>query len=56
LGRLPWRREWLSTPVFLPGDFHVERSLESYSLGICKDSDITERLTLSLSALLFARP
>ena len=19
-GRFPWRREWLSTPVFLPGD------------------------------------
>ena len=22
----PWRREWLSTPVFLPGDFHGQRS------------------------------
>ena len=22
LGRSPWRREWLPTPVFLPGEFH----------------------------------
>jgi len=22
----PWRREWLSTPVFLPEDFHGQRS------------------------------
>ena len=23
----PWRREWLPTPVFLPGEFHGQRSL-----------------------------
>ena len=28
--RLPWRRKWLSTPVFLPGE-HGERNLVSYS-------------------------
>ena len=22
LGRFPWRREWLPTPVFLPGESH----------------------------------
>ena len=22
LGRCPWRREWLPTPVFWPGEFH----------------------------------
>ena len=27
----PWRREWLPTPVFLPGGFHGERSLADYS-------------------------
>ena len=32
LGRsLPWRREWPPTPVFLPGEFHGQRSLEGYS-------------------------
>ena len=25
--KMPWRREWLPTPVFLPGEFHGQRSL-----------------------------
>ena len=29
--KIPWRREWLSSPVFLPGELHGQRSLESYS-------------------------
>ena len=32
LGRsLGWRREWLPTPVFLPGEAHGLRSLVGYS-------------------------
>ena len=27
LGRFPWRKEWLATPVFLPGKSHGQRSL-----------------------------
>ena len=27
----PWRREWQPTPVFLPGEFHGQRSLVGYS-------------------------
>ena len=26
-GRFPWRREWLHTPVFLPGKLQGQRSL-----------------------------
>ena len=26
--KIPWRREWLPTPVFLPGESHGQRSLE----------------------------
>ena len=26
------RREWQSTPVFLPGEFHKQRNLAGYSL------------------------
>ena len=26
LVRIPWGREWLPTPVFLPGEFHGQRS------------------------------
>ena len=30
-GKIPWRREWLPTLVFLPGEFHKQRSLVGYS-------------------------
>ena len=29
--KIPWRREWLPTPIFLPGEFHGQRSLAGYS-------------------------
>ena len=31
--KIPWRRERLPTPVFLPGGFHGQRSLAGISLG-----------------------
>ena len=45
--KIPWRREWLPTPVFLPGEFHGQRSLLGYSPWGHKELDMTERLTLS---------
>ena len=48
IGKIPWRRELQPTPVFLPGEFHGQRSLAVYSPQGCKESDITGRLTLSL--------
>ena len=30
-GKIPWRRKWQSTPVFLPGESHGWRSLVGYS-------------------------
>src|SRR5574340_1103377 len=44
MGKIPWRREWLLTPVFLPGESHGQRSLAGYSPWGCKESDTTERL------------
>ena len=29
--RIPWRREWQPTPVFLPEESHGQRSLVGYS-------------------------
>ena len=29
---IPWRRKWQPTPVFLPGEFHEQNSLDGYSL------------------------
>ena len=43
--KIPWRRKWLPTPVFLPGEFHGQRSLEGYSPWGCKESDMTEQHT-----------
>ena len=36
VGKTPWRRKWQSTPVFLPGKSHGERSLAGYSPWGCK--------------------
>ena len=32
VGKMPWRREWQPTPVFLLEEFHWQRSLAGYSL------------------------
>ena len=42
----PLESEWLTTPVFLPGESHGQRSLVGYSPWGLKESDTTERLTL----------
>ena len=40
----PWRREWLLTPILLPGKPHGQRSLVGYSPWGGKESDMTEQL------------
>ena len=42
-GKIPWRRNWPPTPVFLPGESHGQKSLAGYSLGVwgCKEVDTT---------------
>ena len=42
VGKIPWRREWLPTPAFLPGEFHGQRILVGYSPWGHKESDMTE--------------
>ena len=34
--KIPWRKERLPTPVFLPGEFHGQRSLVGYSPWSCR--------------------
>ena len=41
--KVPWRKEWLPTQVFLPGESHGQKSLAGYSPWDC--SNMTERLT-----------
>ena len=40
--KIPWRREWLPTPVFLPGEFHGQRSLVGYNPWGHEESHMTE--------------
>ena len=40
--KIPWRRKWKPTPVFLPGEFHRQRSLAGYSPWGHKASDTIE--------------
>ena len=42
VGKSPWRREWQSTPIFLPGKSHGQRSLAGYGSWDCKELDTTE--------------
>ena len=42
VGKIPWRREWLTTPIFLTGEFHVQRSLAGCDSWGCKELDTTE--------------
>ena len=42
LGKMPWRRKWQPTPVFLPGESHGQRSLACYSPWGHKESDTTK--------------
>ena len=42
--KIPWRRKWQPTPVFLLGESHGQRSLAGYSPRGRKESDMTEQL------------
>ena len=45
VGKIPWRRVWKPTPVFLPGESHGQRILEGHSPQDPKESDTTDQLT-----------
>ena len=47
VGKIPWRREWLPTAVFVPGEFHGQRSLVSYTPWGGKELGTTEQLSTS---------
>ena len=39
VGKIPWRRAWQPTSVFLLGEFHGQRSLEGYNTWCHKELD-----------------
>jgi len=40
-GKIPWKRKWQPTPLFLPGESHGQRTLVGYSPWGFKESDMT---------------
>ena len=45
LRKIPWRREWQLSPVFLRGKSHGQRRLAGYNPWGHKESDMTEQLS-----------
>ena len=53
VGKIPWRRAWLPTPVFLPGESPwTEEPGRLPSMGH-KESDMTEELSTRLQLFIF---
>ena len=48
VGKIPWRRAQQSTPVFLPGESHRQKSLVGYSPWGHKVPDMTEGTHISI--------
>ena len=42
--KIPWRRKWQPTPVFLPKNLHGQKSLADYSPRGHKELDTAEQL------------
>ena len=55
--KIPWTREWQPTPVFFPGQSHIQRSLAGYSPWGSKESDRTVQLcTPSIDCIISSLP
>ena len=52
VGKIPWRRKRLPTPVFLHGESHGQRSPVGYSPWGRKEWDMTEHAVFCTSSLL----
>ena len=55
-GKIPWRRVWQPTPVFLPGESHGQRSLVGYSPRGYKEMDTTEWLNIRKTKIMASGP
>ena len=50
VSKIPERRKWQPTPVFLPGKSHGQRSLAGYRPWGHKELDMTEQLFVVLGS------
>ena len=54
--KIPWRKKWQFTPVFLLGKSHRQRSQAGYSAWGCKESDRTWQLSTHISVKIASEP
>ena len=54
--KIPRRRKWQPTPLFLLGEFHGQRSLAGYSPWGHNESDMTEQLNNNNQRRIFSTP
>ena len=52
VGKIPWRRKWQATPIFLPGESYGQRSLAGNSPWGCKESRVTKHSPFQVDCLL----
>ena len=52
-GKIPWRREWIPTPVLLPGESRGQRRLAGYSPWGRKESEVIEHTHRSSKEAVF---
>ena len=53
VGKIPWRRDWIPTRVFLHEKFHGQKSLAHYSPWDCKESDRTKQMSTHAHSFCF---
>ena len=53
VGKIPWRRAWHPTAVFLPGESRGQRSLAGCGPCVCKEWNTTEQQQTGLRSLVF---
>ena len=56
VGKIPWRRAWQPTLVYLPGEHHGQRSLMVYSPQGHKESDMTKATEHTRTHNTYAEP
>ena len=49
--KIPWRRKWQPTPVFLPGKFRGQKILAGYIHGVTKSHTLLSKHTWSCNAV-----
>ena len=50
LGRFPWRWKWQSTPLFMPGKSHEQRSLVGYTVHrVTKSQTLSDQARATMS-------